>query len=145
MAKPAGITSHDIVAQVRRAPRSRAKVGHAGTLDPFATGLLMVLVGQGDALAALPGGLPKAYRVRARFGAMSDTGDPTGELSVTGARTGEDAVRAGPASRSGARSSSACRAFSAVKVGGERLYKQGARAARSSSSRADRCGSTGWT
>ena len=54
---------------------------------------MLVLVGQGARLQRYLVGLPKAYRVRARFGATSTTGDPTGELSVTGARTGEDSVR----------------------------------------------------
>ena len=76
VAKPAGVTSHDVVESVRRA--RGAKVGHAGTLDPFATGLLVVLVGRGTRLQQYMVGLPKAYRVTARLGAVSDTGDPDG-------------------------------------------------------------------
>ena len=78
VAKPAGVTSHDVVESVRRA--RGAKTGHAGTLDPFATGLLVVLVGRGTRLQQYMVGLPKAYRAVARLGAVSDTGDPTGEV-----------------------------------------------------------------
>ena len=74
--------------------RKKTKVGHAGTLDPFATGLMLVLVGQGTRLQRYLVGLPKAYRAEVRFGVTSTTGDPTGELSATGGRAGEAAVRA---------------------------------------------------
>jgi tRNA pseudouridine55 synthase len=79
VAKPAGVTSHDVVARVRRLPIALgAKVGHAGTLDPFATGLLLVLVGQATRFARFFTVLPKAYDATAQLGARSDTGDPTG-------------------------------------------------------------------
>src|SRR6266536_2211716 len=79
VAKPAGVTSHDVVARIRRGGLARrAKVGHAGTLDPFATGLLLVLVGRATRFQRFFLGLSKTYRTRARFGARSDTGDPTG-------------------------------------------------------------------
>src|SRR3989442_7032157 len=95
VAKPAGVTSHDVVERVRRLPIARgAKVGHAGTLDPFATGLLLVLVGQATRFQRFFTSLPKTYEVTARLGAVSDTGDPTGEIEETGVRAGEDAVRA---------------------------------------------------
>src|SRR5204863_5855042 len=81
--KPAGPTSHDIVARVRR-ERGR-KAGHAGTLDPFATGLLIVLVGrEATRHQARFMALPKTYLALARFGAVSSTGDPGGKIVETG-------------------------------------------------------------
>lgn len=82
--KPAGITSHDVVAQVRRSlgGRKAAKVGHAGTLDPFATGLLLVLVGRATRIQRFLMALPKAYTAEARLGWTSTTGDPEGELAA---------------------------------------------------------------
>jgi tRNA pseudouridine55 synthase len=75
--KPAGMTSHDVVARMRR--RYDAKTGHAGTLDPFATGLLIVLLGRAATREqARFMALPKTYRAVARFGAISETGDPDG-------------------------------------------------------------------
>src|SRR5437763_17196401 len=86
--KPAGVTSHDVVAQVRRRlseeAGSRVKVGHAGTLDPFATGLLLVLVGAATRAQRFFMALPKTYRTVARLGWTSTTGDPEGELIETG-------------------------------------------------------------
>src|SRR5262245_16972195 len=82
--KPPGVTSHDVVAQVRR--ERGAKTGHAGTLDPFATGLLILLLGrEATRCQSRFMGLPKTYRVVARFGAVSTTGDPDGEITETGA------------------------------------------------------------
>ena len=81
--KPAGLTSHDVVARARRALGVR-RVGHAGTLDPFATGLLVVLVGRATRLARFFAPLPKTYEVVARLGARSSTGDPEGEIVQTG-------------------------------------------------------------
>ena len=81
--KPAGWTSHDVVAVVRRQLGTR-DVGHAGTLDPFATGLLVVLVGRATRLARFVEGMAKRYRAVVRFGVGTDTNDPTG--AVTGER-----------------------------------------------------------
>jgi tRNA pseudouridine55 synthase len=72
--KPAGITSHDVVAQVRRRLGRGVKVGHAGTLDPFATGLLVVLVGRATKVQRFVMEMRKRYEVTARFGAVSTTG-----------------------------------------------------------------------
>ena len=114
--KPAGITSHDVVARVRRGLGRGVKVGHAGTLDPFATGLLLVLVGRATRVQRFLIGVRKAYEAVARFGVVSSTGDPEGELVVTGAVPEGDlqlptgAVRQRPP------------AFSAVKLAGERAY-----------------------
>jgi tRNA pseudouridine55 synthase len=121
--KPAGLTSHDVVAAVRRS-LGRAKTGHAGTLDPFATGLLIVLVGKATRAQARLMGLPKRYEVIARLGARSTTGDPEGEIVHTGRMppdppslpTGQ--VRQRPP------------AYSAVKVGGERAYERARRGER---------------
>ncbi|MBA3659045.1 MAG: tRNA pseudouridine(55) synthase TruB [Gemmatimonadales bacterium] len=78
MDKPAGPTSHDVVAMVRRALGTRA-VGHTGTLDPFATGLLIVLCGRGTRLARFVEGQPKTYLAAARLGVRTATDDATGE------------------------------------------------------------------
>src|SRR5687768_9567225 len=83
--KPAGKTSHDVVAAVRRGLGGRRRVGHAGTLDPFATGLLLVLVGRATRAQRFFMALPKTYVAVARFGAVSSTGDPEGEIAETGA------------------------------------------------------------
>ena len=81
--KPVGITSHDVVAAVRRA-LGGVKTGHAGTLDPFATGLLLVLVGRATRIQQQLMGLPKRYETLAQLGAVSSTGDPEGEITHTG-------------------------------------------------------------
>ena len=114
--KPAGKTSHDIVAAVRREHRGE-KVGHAGTLDPFATGLLLVLIGRATRLQRFLVELPKTYVARARLGWRSSTGDPDGELEQTGrVPTSLDL----PSGRVRQR----VPMTSAVRVGGERLYRK---------------------
>ncbi len=113
--KPAGKTSHDIVAAVRREHRGR-RVGHAGTLDPFATGLLLVLVGRATRIQRHLMALPKRYETVARLGFVSSTGDVDGEITATGRippdppllPTGELMQRPHP--------------YSAVKVDGRRAY-----------------------
>ena len=83
--KPAGPTSHDIVAAVRRQLRRRGlKVGHAGTLDPFATGLLVILIGRATRLADLVSGQSKSYQATVQLGMRSVTGDPEGPISRGG-------------------------------------------------------------
>lgn len=118
--KPAGKTSHDVVAAVRRQV-GRRRVGHAGTLDPFATGLLIVLVGRATRAQRFFMALPKTYRVVARLGAVSSTGDPEGEIEVTG-RVPPDPLTL-PTGRLRQRPP----AHSAVKVGGERAYRRARR------------------
>jgi tRNA pseudouridine55 synthase len=76
--KPAGMTSHDVVARVRRATGHR-RVGHTGTLDPFATGVLVVLVGRATRLAQFLRGAEKEYEATIRLGYATDTGDVTGQ------------------------------------------------------------------
>jgi tRNA pseudouridine55 synthase len=123
-AKPPGITSHDVVARVRRELRERTgekhKVGHAGTLDPFATGLLLVLVGPATRAQRFFMALPKTYRAVARLGWRSTTGDPEGELVETGRVPESLAIPVGEQLQRPP-------AYSAVKVGGERLYKKARR------------------
>ena len=117
--KPAGITSHDVVARVRRTLPRKTKVGHAGTLDPFATGLLLVLVGRATRVQRFLMALPKRYEATARFGAVSSTGDPEGEIVETGVvPTGDLTLPTG-------RLRQRPPAYSAVKVGGRRAYAAG--------------------
>jgi tRNA pseudouridine55 synthase len=113
--KPAGVTSHDVVARLRRERGLRA--GHAGTLDPFATGLLLVLLGKATKLQRFLIGLPKTYLATARLGWRSSTGDPDGELIETGALPGSLALPTGTVRQR-------LPMTSAVRVGGERLYKK---------------------
>lgn len=119
--KPAGVTSHDVVAGVRRRLGRGVKVGHAGTLDPFATGLLLVLVGRATRVQRVLMALPKTYEAEARFGAVSTTGDPEGEIVETGRVPAGDLVL--PTGRVRHRPP----AYSAVKVGGERAYRRARR------------------
>lgn len=121
--KPEGPTSHDAVAAVRRALRTR-QVGHTGTLDPFASGLLLVCLGPATRLAEYLTPLPKTYRATLRLGEATDTDDLTGEpLSRSDAWRDlpEERVRAALASQAGEREQIPPR-FSAKKVGGERMY-----------------------
>jgi tRNA pseudouridine55 synthase len=121
--KPVGITSHDVVAAVRRS-LGGVKTGHAGTLDPFASGLLLVLVGRATRIQDRLMGLPKRYETIAQLGAVSSTGDPEGEITCTGKLppdppllpTGE--LRQRPP------------IYSAIKIGGERAYKRARRGER---------------
>jgi tRNA pseudouridine55 synthase len=114
--KPQGITSHDVVAGVRRERGRGVKVGHAGTLDPFATGLLLILLGRATRVQRFLMELPKTYRVTARFGAVSSTGDPDGEIVQTGVVPADDLHL--PSGRLRQRPP----AFSAVKIKGRRAY-----------------------
>jgi tRNA pseudouridine55 synthase len=113
--KPAGVTSHDVVLRVRR--ERRCKAGHAGTLDPFATGLLLVLLGPATRLQRFLTGLPKTYLARARLGWRSSTGDPDGELTETGRLPGSLRLPTGTVRQR-------VPMTSAVRVGGERLYRK---------------------
>jgi tRNA pseudouridine55 synthase len=117
--KPSGVTSHDVVAGVRR-ERGRSKVGHAGTLDPFATGLLLVLIGRATRLQRYLMALPKTYRAMARLGWRSSTADPEGELTETGLLPEDLSLPLG-------RVRQRVPMTSAVKVGGERLYRKARR------------------
>lgn len=114
--KPPGLTSHDVVASVRRSLGRGVKVGHSGTLDPFATGLLLVLVGRATRVQRFLMALPKTYVASARFGAVSSTGDPDGEIEQTGA------VPDGDLSLPTGRVRQRPPAYSAIKIGGRRAY-----------------------
>jgi tRNA pseudouridine55 synthase len=80
--KPAGITSHDVVARCRRILKTK-RIGHTGTLDPFATGVMVILVGQATRLAQFFDKDLKEYEAVVRFGFETDTGDKTGQLRIT--------------------------------------------------------------
>lgn len=118
--KPAGITSHDVVDAVRRAYGERS-VGHLGTLDPFATGLLVVLVGRATRLATFLDIEPKVYEAVITFCAETDTDDATGEVTRSAARPSEPDVRAAIATLTGA-ILQVPPAYSAKKVAGKRAY-----------------------
>lgn len=124
IAKPSGVTSHDVVAHVRRRLGerfdARVKVGHAGTLDPFATGLLLVLVGRATRAQRYLMALPKTYRAVARLGWTSDTGDPDGTVVKTGNLPGGLEIPTGEIQQRPP-------AYSAVRVDGERLYERARR------------------
>lgn len=120
--KPSGITSHDAVALVRRA-LSTKKVGHAGTLDPMATGLLVVGVGRATRLLRFLGGLPKTYEASIRLGVSTTTLDADGEVSQTTlVEATDEQIRAATAALVGD-SMQTPPAYSAVKVGGRPLYE----------------------
>lgn len=118
--KPAGPTSFDIVAAVRR--RTGARTGHAGTLDPFATGLLLLLSGAATRLQPRFVGLPKRYVTEVDLTATTTTGDPEGEIvEEHDAPTGDELASAldglrGPVDLP-------IPSASAVKIDGERAYK----------------------
>jgi len=118
--KPAGVTSHDCVARVRRTLPRKTKVGHAGTLDPFATGLLLVLVGRMTRAQRWLLPLPKTYVAVAKLGWTSDTGDRDGVLEQTGRVAADPQIATGDLMQRPP-------AYSAVKVGGERLYEKARR------------------
>jgi tRNA pseudouridine55 synthase len=85
--KPAGLTSHDVVARVRHLLHER-RVGHTGTLDPFATGVLVLLIGRATRLAQFLSGLEKEYEAVIRLGFATDTGDITGKRLVNSEAVG---------------------------------------------------------
>ena len=95
--KPEGWTSHDVVARVRRVLREK-RVGHTGTLDPFATGVLVLLVGRATRLAQFLAGAEKEYEATIRLGYATTTGDLTGERRA-GARAAADGAAVLPPAR----------------------------------------------
>ncbi len=115
--KPAGLSSHKVTNDVRRS-LGVAKAGHAGTLDPFATGLLIVLLGRARRVQRFFMGMSKEYVASARLGASSSTGDPEGEITVTGKMPPEHfEPMLG-------RVSQRPPIFSALRVGGKRAYER---------------------
>ncbi len=120
--KPAGITSHDAVSRVRRALGVR-KVGHSGTLDPMATGLLVMGVGRGTRLLRFLGEFPKLYEGTGVLGVETTTLDAEGDVvREAPVAVSEPELRAAVASLEGD-IEQAPPAYSAVKVGGERSYR----------------------
>ncbi|MEE8130496.1 MAG: tRNA pseudouridine(55) synthase TruB, partial [Vicinamibacterales bacterium] len=121
--KPTGATSHDVVRHVRRALGTRA-VGHTGTLDPFATGLLVVLIGRGTRLARFIEQQPKTYRATMKLGVTTDTHDCTGTVveEWRGALPDDSTVRA-TLEGFGGRQLQEPPAYSAKRVDGERSYR----------------------
>lgn len=128
VAKPAGPTSHDVVAAVRRA-LGGARTGHLGTLDPFADGVLVVVVGRATRLAQFAGGWPKTYEGVLRLGVTTDSDDRTGTTVATTETWREVTPDALAEALARFRGTFAQRppAFSAVKVGGERAYRRARR------------------
>jgi tRNA pseudouridine55 synthase len=126
--KPSGVTSHDVVDAERRALGVR-RIGHAGTLDPMATGLLILGVGRATRLLRYLGMLPKTYEGTARLGEETDTLDADGAVVRTSpvVASGDDVERAAVALLG--ESMQAPPAYSAAKVGGRKLYEE-ARAGR---------------
>jgi tRNA pseudouridine55 synthase len=121
VAKPAGPTSHDVVALVRRLAATK-RVGHGGTLDPFASGVLPVFLGHGTRVVEYHSGDRKGYRATVCFGAASSTDDLEGELvPSSGPAPTRDAVEAALTGFTGLISQRPP-AFSAIKVGGRRAY-----------------------
>jgi tRNA pseudouridine55 synthase len=122
--KPAGVTSHDVVFDLRRtlsrAAGRRVKTGHAGTLDPFATGLLVVLVGRATRLQRYLQHQPKSYRATVRLGWRSDSGDSDGELEHTGRVPEDPQLPVGVLELP-------VPSYSAIKVDGQRLYAKARR------------------
>ncbi|WP_420440792.1 tRNA pseudouridine(55) synthase TruB [Candidatus Palauibacter sp.] len=121
--KPAGATSHDVVLRIRRKLGVR-RIGHTGTLDPFATGLLLSLVGSFTRLADLYHGLPKSYDATMALGRETDTDDLTGKTVSEDAawrELGAEAIRVAFAAREGV-GRQVPSAYSARRAGGERAY-----------------------
>ena len=124
--KPAGWTSHDVVARARRILKEK-RVGHTGTLDPFATGVLVLLVGRATRLAQFLAGAEKEYEATIRLGYSTDTGDLTGERR--GERAARDCTSLGAEEVEAALASlrgeieQVPPTYSAKKVGGKKLYE----------------------
>ncbi|MEO7998550.1 MAG: tRNA pseudouridine(55) synthase TruB [Gemmatimonadaceae bacterium] len=123
--KPAGVSSHDIVARARRAARTK-RVGHAGTLDPFATGLLVLAVGQATRLLPYLDAEPKVYEARFRFGFETDSDDATGLQTLTAPLPDWEQLSVAVASLTGA-IQQIPPSYSAKHVDGERAYKKARR------------------
>ncbi len=120
--KPAGITSHDVVARVRRLAKTR-RVGHGGTLDPMATGVLVIGVGRATRLLTYVIGADKGYAATIRLGQSTVTDDAEGDVisSASASQVTEAAVRAGLAALTG-EITQVPAAVSAIKIGGQRAY-----------------------
>ncbi|MBO3731201.1 tRNA pseudouridine(55) synthase TruB [Glycomyces niveus] len=122
--KPQGITSHGVVSRMRRICGTR-KVGHGGTLDPMATGVLIVAVGKATKLLTYVSGLDKSYAATIRLGQATVTDDAEGEViaSADASAVADAAIRDGLAAMTG-EIDQVPSAVSAVKVDGQRAYKR---------------------
>ena len=122
--KPAGMTSHDVVARIRRLAKTR-RVGHGGTLDPMATGVLIIGVNRATRLLTYVIGSAKSYTATIRLGESTVTDDAEGDVTARVPATGvtDDAVRAGLAAQTG-EIDQVPSAVSAIKINGERAYKR---------------------
>jgi len=122
--KPAGMTSHDVVGRVRRLVGMK-RVGHGGTLDPFATGILVVAVGRATRMLQYVQDNQQGYRAHVVLGASTDTADVDGVISETGERYGwptADAVASAVSAFAGD-IEQVPPVYSAIKVGGRKLYE----------------------
>jgi tRNA pseudouridine55 synthase len=122
--KPGGMTSHDVVARVRRLAKTR-RVGHGGTLDPMATGVLIIGVNRATRLLTYVIGAQKSYTATIRLGEATVTDDAEGDVTATASTAGitDDAVRAALAARTG-EIDQVPSAVSAIKINGQRAYKR---------------------
>jgi tRNA pseudouridine55 synthase len=125
--KPAGMTSHDVVQHVRRIYGERS-IGHLGTLDPFATGLLVLLIGRATRLATFLDTEPKVYDATIRFGTETDTDDTTGTVVRSAPPPVESDVRSSLKTLTGT-ISQVPPAYSAKSVEGTRAYDAARRGA----------------
>ncbi|WP_127497147.1 tRNA pseudouridine(55) synthase TruB [Actinoplanes solisilvae] len=122
--KPAGMTSHDVVARIRRLAKTR-RVGHGGTLDPMATGVLIIGVNRATRLLTYVIGSEKSYAATIRLGQSTITDDAEGEVTATVSVDGvtDEAIRAGLDVQRG-EIDQVPSAVSAIKINGERAYKR---------------------
>jgi len=122
--KAAGMTSHDVVARIRRLARTR-RVGHGGTLDPMATGVLVIGVGKATRLLTYVIGSAKGYAATIRLGQSTVTDDAEGEVvaSATAGHVTDEAIRAGLVPLTG-EVEQVPSAVSAIKIDGKRAYKR---------------------
>ena len=125
--KPAGITSHDVVSIARRSLDTR-RVGHTGTLDPFATGLLVLLVGNATRLLPYFDGEPKVYEASVAFGVETNTDDSTGTAVKTSTHPAPERVRGAIAELTG-NIEQVPPSFSAKQIEGRRAYDAARRGA----------------
>lgn len=122
--KPGGMTSHDVVARIRRLARTR-RVGHGGTLDPMATGVLVIGVNRATRLLTYVIGARKTYQATIRLGQTTVTDDAEGDVTGTAsaADVADEGIRAGLAAQTG-EIDQVPSAVSAIKVNGQRAYKR---------------------
>ncbi|GAA1898725.1 tRNA pseudouridine(55) synthase TruB [Asanoa iriomotensis] len=122
--KPGGMTSHDVVSRVRRLARTR-RVGHGGTLDPMATGVLIIGVNKATRLLTYVIGASKSYAATIRLGQSTVTDDAEGEIVATApaGEVAEDAIQAALAAQTG-EIDQVPSAVSAIKIDGQRAYKR---------------------